>query len=216
MEGSDLRLGRRARARVRVAYHEAGHAVLSAAIHETPRHMSVRADGHTLGRSRLRPHAPPSTIALIALAGYAAEHLLTGRRPRSLDREVGFAILAHFDPELRAAFGKSESLDGTLALRATLAAGCRETPGELRKQMNRLYDVAREALATVWSAVSVIATALLKRQELEHDDFDTLLAGVDLFGPVYEVQRRHGLLRAVRADVASARGSGAVPIECPT
>lgn len=46
-------------ARTRTAYHEA---VLSAAINDTPRHISIRADGNSLGRSGARMSARITTL----------------------------------------------------------------------------------------------------------------------------------------------------------
>jgi hypothetical protein len=47
------------------------------------------------------------------LAGFAAEHLLTARRPRTLDVEVGLGLLAHLDPYLSTqstAFGQAMAM----------------------------------------------------------------------------------------------------------
>ena len=80
--------------RTRTAYHEAGHAVLSAAINDTPELVSIREEHATLGRTRQRMFARPTLLVQVHLAGFAAEHLHTGRRSRQLDQEVGFAIVA--------------------------------------------------------------------------------------------------------------------------
>jgi hypothetical protein len=78
--------------RTRTAYHEAGHAVLSAAINDTPHHVSIRADRGTLGRSAQGMAVRPTSLAQVYLAGFAAEHLLTGgvrRSRRSLAGRAG-------------------------------------------------------------------------------------------------------------------------------
>jgi hypothetical protein len=181
-------------ARVRVAYHEAGHAVLSAAINDTPRHVSIRGNAETFGRSRVMRCARPTTLVQVALAGFAAEHLLTGRRSCHLDREIGFAILTHFDPVLGAAFDGTMSRDGTLAVQDVLRTGCRETHEDIRVEVDRLYEVARESLACVWPAVNSVASALLERDELDRSAVDAALAAFDLVKPVFGVQRAHGLL----------------------
>ena len=91
-------------ARTLTAYHEAGHAVMSASIANGPDHVTIRPDGHSLGRSGARMSVRPTTRVQVHLAGLAAEHVLTGRRSRELDRETGFAILARLDSALREAF----------------------------------------------------------------------------------------------------------------
>ena len=88
--------------RSRTAHHEAGHAVLSAAINDRPERVSVRGEGGTLGRSAQKMLGRPTSLVQVYLAGFAAEHLLTGRRPRGFDVEVGLGVLAHLDPNLGA------------------------------------------------------------------------------------------------------------------
>ncbi len=65
------------------AFHEAGHAVLSAALASTPEYVTIRPDGQTLGRSRARMPVRPTFRAQVHLAGFAAEHVVTRRRPAS-------------------------------------------------------------------------------------------------------------------------------------
>jgi hypothetical protein len=86
--------------RTRTAFHEAGHAVLSGALNDTPHHMSIRSECGTLGRSGQTMLAQPIALAQVYLAGFAAEHVATGRRPRQFDIETGLGILAHVDPGL--------------------------------------------------------------------------------------------------------------------
>jgi hypothetical protein len=102
--------------RTRTAFHEAGHAVLSAAITNPPEHVTIKANGHTLGRSGARMSARPTARVQVHLAGFAAEHLLTGRRPRQLDPEIGFSLLARLDPAVGEAYAGSESRDGHRAV----------------------------------------------------------------------------------------------------
>ena len=75
---------RRVDARSLTAYHEAGHAVLSAVIADKPERVSIRPDVHTLGRSSARLSAYPVSCAQVHLAGFAAEHIVTGRRSRQV------------------------------------------------------------------------------------------------------------------------------------
>jgi hypothetical protein len=92
----------------RTAYHEAGHAVLSSAIGDSPTHVTINADGPTLGSAGRMMIGRPQVRVQVHLAGYAAEHILTGRRPRQFVQRLGFAILfavnrrlaSSFEPEL--------------------------------------------------------------------------------------------------------------------
>jgi hypothetical protein len=87
-------------ARIPTAHHEAGHAVLSAAINDRPEHVSIRGHEGTLGRSAQKMLGRPTCLALGLPGRFAAEHLLTGRRPRGFDIEVGLGVLAHLDRDL--------------------------------------------------------------------------------------------------------------------
>jgi cell division protease FtsH len=180
--------------RTRTAYHEAGHAVLSAAINDTPSHLSIRPDGGTLGRNLMKMFVRPTSVAQVFLAGFAAEHLLTGRRPRQLDMEVGMALLAHLDAGLVDTFEGIEATDGHGAVRQVLRMGVREVEAELRREVDRLYDIARQSLVTVWAAVDVLAQALLKHEELDRQAIDDILERFSVFVPVLAVQRAHGLI----------------------
>jgi hypothetical protein len=182
--------------RVLTAYHEAGHAVLSAAINDRPHHVSIKAKGRTLGRSGARMAASPTSLAQVHLAGFAAEHLLQGRRPRRLDEEVRFAIVARNDRALVNAFEGAEDRDGHRAVQAVLATGVSWTDDEIEREVDRLYEVARESLGTVWPAVKAVAKALLKHEELDRDAFDEAIGALDIYAPVVRIQQAHGLVSA--------------------
>jgi len=111
--------------RRRTAYHEAGHAVLSAAINDKPDQVSIRAAHGTLGRNGLKMFARPTSLTQVYLAGFAAEHLLTGRLPRQYNIETGLAILAHTDPALISTFDGIEASDGYGAVQHLLRTGVR-------------------------------------------------------------------------------------------
>src|SRR5580698_6858563 len=125
--------------RSRTAHHEAGHAVLSAAINDRPERVSVRDEGGTLGRCAQKMLVRPTSLAQVYLAGFAAEHLLTGRRPRSFDVEVGLGLLAHLDPHLVETIEGVEATDGYGAVHQVLRSGVREVEGEIRAEVERLY-----------------------------------------------------------------------------
>jgi hypothetical protein len=118
--------------------------------------------------------ADPASLAQVYLAGFAAEHLLTTRRPRELDVEVGLAVLACKDPELGAAFGV-EGTDGWGAVQQVLRTGVREVEDEIRGEIERVYDAARDSLGTLWAAVDGLAVTLLKVEELDRDALRRIL-----------------------------------------
>ena len=184
--------GNRVDLRTLVAFHEAGHAVLSLAINDAPRHVSIRAKGETLGRTTQKALSRPTALAQVYLAGFAAEHLRTGRRPRQLDREVGFSLLTLDDPDLAAAFEGSAERDGCRAVHAVLQLGLLRE-GEVASEIERFYAVAKESLAAVWPAVRAVAEALLKQEELDGDELFEAIRGIDIFRPVLAAQRAHGL-----------------------
>jgi hypothetical protein len=136
--------------------------------------------------------AAPSALAQVELAGFAAEHLLTRRRPRQLDREVGFAILTRDDRELRRAFEGSDESDGYRAVREVLRIAALRTNDELEREVDRFYDAARESLAAVWPAVRRVAEALLKVEELDRDGVFGAIGARDIYAAVLNVQEAHG------------------------
>lgn len=180
--------------RTRTAYHESGHAVLSAAINDTPRHVSIRPNGDTLGRSGARMSARSTSLVQVHLAGFAAEHVLTGRRPRQLDQEIGFALIARSDVALRKAFAGSEHHDGYRAVQEVLGMGTYEDDDAIKGEVDRFYEIARESLSAVWPAVGAMANALLEREELDREDVEKVLEPFELFPSVLRVQQAHGLL----------------------
>ena len=178
--------------RTLVAHHEAGHAILSLAINDAPRHVSIRGEGETLGRTAQKMLSRPTVLAQVYLAGFAAEHLLTGRRPRQLDKEVGFALLTLDAPDLAAAFAGFAERDGYRAVHAVLRTGLLDD-GEIASEIERFYAAARESLVAVWPAVRAVAEALLKHEELDQDGVFEAIRGIDVYRPVLAVQEAHGL-----------------------
>lgn len=185
-------------ARTRTAYHESGHAVLSAAINDTPRHVSIKPNGDTLGRSGARMSARSTSLVQIHLAGFAAEHVLTSRRPRQLEQEVGFALISRSDEDLRRAFAGSEHHDGYRAVQEVLRMGTYEDDEAIKREVDRFYEIARESLSAVWPAVKAMVIALLEHEELEREDVEKVLEPLELFAPVLRVQQAHGLLLGSR------------------
>lgn len=124
---------------------------------------------------------------------------MTGRRPKSLDIEVGLGVLAHLDRDLVEKIEGVDSTDGYGAVHQVLRTGVREIEGEMRAEVDRLYGVTRESLRAVWPSLQRLADALLEREELRRAELDEALADDDIFGPVFAVQRVHGLLPGTHA-----------------
>ena len=188
-------------ARTRTAYHESGHAVLSAAINDTPRRVSIKPDGNTLGRSGARMSARSTSLVQVHLGGFAAEHVLTSRRPRQLDEEVGFALVSRSDEALRKAFVGSEHHDGYRAVQEVLRIGAYEDDEAVEREVGRFYEIARESLSAVWPAVEATASALLEDEELYREDVEKVLEPFALFPSVLRVQQAHGLMLTGRGGI---------------
>lgn len=187
--------------RTRTAYHEGGHAVLSAAINDTPRHVSIRPNDDTLGRSGARMSARSTSLVQVHLAGFAAEHVLMSRRPRQLDEEVGFALVSRSDEALRKAFVGSEHHDGYRAVQEVLRMGAYEDDEAIKREVDRFYEIARGSLSAVWAAVTAMASALLEREELDREDVEKVLEPFALFPSVLRVQQAHGLMLTGRGGI---------------
>ena len=180
--------------RTLLAYHEAGHALLSAAINDAPHQVSILGDATTQGRTTQRMIARPSSLAQVYLAGFAAENILTGRRPRQFDQEVGFSILSRSDQALLDAFVGADQRDGHRAVGEVLRFVHARSDGEILEEIDRLYDAARESNASLWPAVERVAGALVECETLDRDGLFEAIDGYDIYGPVFAVQAKHGLL----------------------
>jgi ATP-dependent Zn protease len=70
------------------------------------------------------------------------------------------------------------------------------TDDEIRTEVDRYYNVARECLSAVWPAVVALAEALMKHEELEHAAIEQVLEEFDLLGAGMAIQVAHGFLVA--------------------
>lgn len=181
--------------RTRTAYHEAGHAVLSAAINDAPRLVSIKGNGESLGRTQQSMFARPEVLVQVHLAGLAAEHLLTGRRSQHLNAELGFAILSLITPNLStlASAMRLEGRDEYQAVQVIVAMGCVMEVDSIRDEVERFYEASRASLEAVWPVVRSVAKALLKHEELDSDDLFEAMGESDIYMPVLAVQELHGL-----------------------
>jgi hypothetical protein len=98
--------------------------------------------------------------------------------------------------------GKSHTM-AHRARQAVLTLGAGWTDDEIKLEVERLYEIARESLGGRVAAVKAIAKALLEHEELDRDGFDEAVGGLDLFTPVVRIQQAHGLIPA-----ASSREPG--------
>ncbi len=178
----------------RIAHHEAGHAVLSAAIYDTPDLVSIRPTGASRGRTRYRTEGRPERLVQVQLAGFAAEELLKGRRSRQFaGPELGLSVLAAIDPAHASLAVRVEGCDQYLAVQEVLAMGCARTSDAIRAEIERFYVIARDSLAAAWPTVQTVAKALLKHEELDRKRMFEAIGGSDIYGPVFAVQEAHGL-----------------------
>jgi hypothetical protein len=123
---------------------------------------------------------------------------------------VGFAIFTRTDPVLKSAFLGWGHHDGSLAVAEVLGMGAFENDDEIKREVDRFYDIAKECLVAVWwPAVARVAKALLKEEALDRNAFDAVLGNADVFSPVFAIQQAHGLLlRRDKNQSAALRGSG--------
>jgi hypothetical protein len=92
--------------RSRTAYHETGHAVLSAAIANTPEHVSIRPERDTLGRSvreslLTRPHACRFTSRGM-LPSISLRVVVHGNSSERWASRSSLGPIRHFGPPSRA------------------------------------------------------------------------------------------------------------------
>lgn len=179
---------------IRIAHHEAGHAVLSAAINDAPDLVSIRPNGVSRGRTRYRMEGRPERRVQVHLAGFAAEELLKGKRSSQLaGPELGFSVLAAIDPRHASLAAGLEGYDQYLAVQEVLTMGCARTSDAIRADVERFYIAARDSLAAVWPTVQALAKALLQHEELDRKGMFAAIGRSDIYGPVFAVQEAHGL-----------------------
>lgn len=156
--------------------------------------MSVLPNGRTLGVTKYRHATAPSPLTVqVHLGGPAAEDILTGRRRRELDREIGCALLVRGNPSVAEVFADEAGRDAWLAVRDFLHGRPQGSTEVVVREMNVLYDVAKQSLLAVWPTVAGLAKALLRHGELDQGGIDRWVRG-DIYTPVFEVQAAHGIM----------------------
>lgn len=180
--------------RQRIAYHEAGHAVVSAAINDAPHLVSIIANDYSRGRSRYAFEAHPEQLVQVHLAGLAAEELLSGSAPRELrGPRLGISILACTATSHIEIPASVDGSDQHLAVQEILTMGCAPNRDSIRTEFERFYAIAKAAVESVWPAVTAVAQALLERSELRRDAFFEAVGARDIYAPVSAVQKANGL-----------------------
>jgi hypothetical protein len=143
-----------------------------------------------MGRTLQKSGAGPVAMAQIYLAGYAAEHLLTGRRPPEMVRQLALGILAHVDPEIVPV--DASGTDGHGAVVEIVRSGVSErAQREIEREAERLYDVARDSLSAVWHAVEAVAARLERVEQLDDARVERILRPFAVRAEVRLVQRAH-------------------------
>ncbi|HEX2882457.1 MAG TPA: hypothetical protein VHO25_23210 [Polyangiaceae bacterium] len=177
----------------RIAYHEAGHGVLSAALNDAPRLLSIRETQESLGRSRYEMDVGPKVRVQIHLGGFAAEEILTGHPARQfMGPDLRGSIYAHTHAVEEFVVCRFRSCDQYLAIEELLLMGCPREELSLRNEIAQFYDISKRSLKAVWPAVVSVTRALLKHGELDRRAFNAAVAGHDVYR-VIDVQRECGI-----------------------
>jgi len=176
----------RIRSIVRTAYHEAGHAVLSSAICDTPREVTIaRRRSEYSGRTMIMGQfAQPNVLVQVYLAGLAADHLLVKRIADPLKFAVrGTSFLRSaclMNCDIRCAVKCVQQLSSSKRHKNTL------------KNLMRFYAITRDSLRATWPAVVSVADALLIQRTLDRDALFEALDAHDIYHAVIGVQKAYG------------------------
>ena len=172
---------------VRTAYHEAGHACVASALIGTPEVVSIKGKNRSLGNclTAATPCTPGEFIAQLALAGLAAEHLLTDQVPISLkfflvNSDATLSVLGD-DDDLSVAADTMKELHGVRSHKQRIL------------RIKQYYEMARDSLRSVWPIVNTVATTLLAKKTLKRDELISIIEAGDVYGPIFAVQEAYGL-----------------------
>jgi hypothetical protein len=95
-----------------------------------------------------------------------------------------------------------------------LRTGVRPVEQGLRREVDRLYEVARESVSAVWPLVKALVEALLVQEEVDRDGVDRAIGDADVVGPCSRCGGRTGCFELSRDTLRSVRGHSC-PIETP-
>jgi cell division protease FtsH len=174
-----------------LAYHEAGHALMSHLVGDPQpvQKVTIVSRGRALGYTLNAPqedrylHTKEELFDLlrVLLAGRAAEHVVFGRitngAANDLERATAIARAMIFE------FGMGDGVTSR-TMRADNYALSEETKRLRDDEQGRLtdaaYDEAKRLIAKHRAALDRIATALLERETLSRSELEKLLEGVEL------------------------------------
>jgi cell division protease FtsH len=173
-----------------LAYHEAGHALMSHLVGDPQpvQKVTIISRGRALGYTLNTPqedrylHTKEELFDLLAvlLAGRAAEHVVFGRitngAANDLERATEIAKAMIFE------FGMGDEVTSR-TLRADNYSLSEQTKRLRDEEQGRLtdaaYEEAKRLIAKHRTALDRLAFALLERETLNRSDLDELLAGVE-------------------------------------
>ena len=173
-----------------LAYHEAGHALMSHLVGDPQpvQKVTIVSRGRALGYTLNTPqedrylHTKEELFDLlkVLLAGRAAEHVVFGRitngAANDLERATEIAESMIFE------FGMGDEVTSR-TMRADNYSLSEQTKRLRDEEQGRLtdtaYEEAKRLIAKHRSALDRLAAALLERETLNRADLDELLAGVE-------------------------------------
>ena len=209
--------------RLITAYHEMGHAIVGHYLeHSDPVHkVSIISRGQALGYTISLPsedkflttRAELTDTMAMTLGGRAAEEIVFGEITTGASNDLEKVTATAKQMVMR--FGMSEKLGprvfghdhGQPFLGREFSAEpdysdeiAREIDDEIRRIVEGAHQQAKDILAEHREALTQISELLLKRETIEREEFEALLAGKseeEVFGPDDAAVRRHA--RAPRA-----------------
>jgi hypothetical protein len=189
---------------LRVAYHEAGHAVVACILGRTPKRVTIEGDDHVLGRCET--WSRPALLAnLEGVVSDASEDQVFGNRTERPPRERGEAWLQlEVQKEIQVLLAggiATERLDrqngyedpnvgdegdvaiafriaGQLADRFAVASSDEQTEAFIKYLAVR----AKDLLNARWPAVEAVAAALIERKTLTRKELAEILFSATLGG----------------------------------
>ena len=195
--------------RLVTAYHEMGHAIVGHFLeHSDPVHkISIISRGQALGYTISMPtedkflttRAELNDTMAMTLGGRAAEEIVFGEITTGASNDIEKVTATAKQMVMR--FGMSEKLGprvfghdhGQPFLGREFSAEpdysdeiAREIDDEIRRIVESAHQVAKDTLSSHREALTTISELLLKRETIESDEFEALLAGKteeEVFGP---------------------------------
>jgi cell division protease FtsH len=197
--------------RSRIAYHEAGHAVVSTSLPGTDRvgKLSIVARGHAGGFTWMVPEGDQVTVTrsqlldriAALLGGRAAERLVTGEVSSGATSDLEHAVTV--SRRMISDFGMSETLGPyivkpfTNGFQGEWGVGyseriASEIDAEIQAILRKAEDRAKEAILANRAAFERLARTLIEVETLEDEALDELLLPITQTGAMETAAARHG------------------------